>query len=132
MSTAPYKNIPQLSVADYICRNDGRACALLSGNVLVFELNGDLVSDSRLTALSRYLRVLGMSTAYVIAWGYDYLGNYKEGYHSVVHLAVTIGAQAELTSLPVPPGVAPGDTWYFAVHMAPFNKPLLKVVLETL
>lgn len=132
MSTASYKNIPQLSVTDYVCRNDGRACALLSGNVLIFEMDASLVSTSRLDKLSRYLRTLGMTAAYIIAWGYDSLGNYKDGYHRSLMLTTSIGAHTELASIPMPTGVAPGDTWYFAVHMGPFNKSLLKVVLETL
>lgn len=132
MSTPPYKNVPGLTVADYVCRNDGRACALLSGNVLVFELDAELVAGGALGALSRYLRAAGMTVGYVIAWGYDAQGNYKPGYKGVIQLAVTAGAQTEIFDIPQPINAAAGDTWYFAVHMAPFNKPLLKVFLETL
>lgn len=132
MSSTPYKNIPNLAVADYVCRNDGRACALLSGTVLVFELQDALVTAETMSKLSRYLRVAGMSAAHVAAWGYDSQGAYKPGYHNVVQLSAAAGSQVDSTDLPVPPGVAPGDTWYFAVHMAPFNRHLLKVFLETL
>lgn len=132
MSTTPYKNRAQLAITDYICRNDGKACALLSGSVLVFEMDGSLVTSGALARLSSYLRVSGMSTAYVIAWGYDNLGNYKPGYHSAVQLAVTVGSQTDLNSIPLPSNVATTDVWYFAINLGPFNKQLLKVVLETL
>ena len=132
MSTTPYKNIPQLAVTDYICRNDGRACALLSGTVLVFELDASLVRTASLTVLSNYLRILGVSAVYVIAWGYDAQGNYKPGYYNAIMLTWGVGNQIHTSNISVPSGVAAGDTWYFAMHMAPFNKSLLKAVLETL
>lgn len=132
MSTAQYKNIPNLQVADYVCRNDGNACALLSGTLLVFELDASLVKPDPLARLTYYLRVSGMSTVFIIAWGYDARGNYKPGYYNIVQLVTGVGTHYNMLSIPLPPNVAEGDTWYLAVHMGPWNKPLLKAVLETL
>lgn len=132
MSAPPYKNRPNLAVTDYVCREDGRACALLSGSLLIFELDGSLVRSDQLTRLSTYFRILGVSAVYVIAWGYDSAGNYKPGYYNAINLAWGVGNQIHMTNIPPPSNVATGDTWYFAIHLGPFNKPLLKAVLETL
>lgn len=132
MSAQPYKNIPNLQVADYACRDDGRACALLVGNMLVFELDAGLVEGGTLSKLSTYLRVMGANSVFVIAWGYDSAGRYKPGYHSAVQLSWGVNAQVQTGSIDAPSGVSQGDTWYFAVYPGPFNKQLLKAVLEAL
>ena len=132
MSDFPYQNIPGLQITDMVCRNDGKACAILSGNVLVFELDASLLKNDTLHKLTSYLRVLGINTTFVIVWGYDSQGNYKPGYYAVLPLTYGVGANFEQTGINPPDNVAQGDIWYFAVYPAAFNKHLLKVVLETL
>lgn len=132
MSAQPYKNIPNLQVADYVCREDGKACALLVGNMVVFELDASMVKGDPLFKLATYLRVMGANSVFTVAWGYDSAGKYKPGYFKVTQLSISVNAHVQTANIDMPPNVAQGDTWYLAIYPGPFNKQLLKAVLEAL